>query len=154
MLEIKELASRISGNQAIGKLEKEGYFLASCFATLPNDDQMPKEWILHYFNPDTKKTVDYFVNENSVGDEMPAMDESEPLAMEKAALSVGDALSIAKKEFSSAATTVLITLHSKAGRVIWTINMISPALMATSYDIDARNGDILQRKVTSLFRRA
>ena len=150
-MEAEEAIRRAGQDERISSLE--GYFLCSCFACINSPDKEVNEWTLLYYNPSIQKVLDCFVNEQFVtpGEETPPIAEIEKADLSQVKISHNTALSIAKENFKGGTISVLITLHKNP--LVWTINLISPAMIATTLDIDAESGKILRKEETSLVRK-
>lgn len=149
-MEVNEAIEKASNNEDVKKLQN--YFLCSCFACVKDKNDKITEWTLLFYNPDKNVVVDCFVNSKfvTIGEETPPLTEIEKPDFDEAKVNVGDAIS-AVKNFKKNTINVLITLHKSP--LIWTINMITPDMMATTFDIDAKTGKILREEETSLIRR-
>lgn len=154
MLEIIEKTMK---DPKIQKLVKEDFFLGSVFGSIQDkelDKGLVNEWILHFFNPKTQTVVDCFFTDSVViGKETPAIKEMKELNTKDLKITFEQAFETVKNDFKLRPTNVLISLHNDNSKLVWTINMITPDLMATRYDIDASNGEILAKKKTCLMRR-
>ena len=151
-MDVSYAIERANANEEIKKLS--GYFLCSCFACIKQSKEEIKQWTLLYYNPDSRKVLDCFVNDKFVtlGDETPPLAEIEKPDFEELKVTVEDALEKAAKDYRKSTLNVLITLHQKQ-RLVWTINLISGDMMATTVDVDAKTGEITRREETSLIRR-
>lgn len=155
MLEIIEKAMK---DPKVQKLIKENFFLGSVFGSIQDkelDKGLVNEWILHFFNPKTQQVIDCFVNDSVIiGKETPAIKEMKKFDTKRLKTTFDQAFETVKNDFKNKPTNVLISLHTnKSNVLVWTINMITPDLMATSYDIDAETGALLEKKRVCLMRR-
>lgn len=150
-MEATEAIEKAMKSEDVRKLKS--YFLCSCFACIKSAKDSISEWTLMFYNPDTNKIVDCFVNDRfvTIGEETPPLKEVEEADFGHAVINAGRALDIVSKKFSKSTINVLITLHRKPP--VWTINMITPDMMATTFDIDAKTGKIIKESATSLIRK-
>lgn len=134
--------------------EFKDYFLCSCFACIKNAGDEIKEWTLLLFNDKTNMVLDIFVNDKfvTIGEETPPIADIERPDMRSARLTAEQALGIASGKFKGGTINVLLTLHQKSS-LVWTINMITPAMTATTFEIDAQTGEIIREETTSLIRK-
>ena len=151
-VDVTSAIEKAGANEDVKKLD--GYFLCSCFASIRQAGEKIIQWTLLYYNPQINKVVDCFVSDTlvTVGEETPPMAEIEKPDFSELKISVEDALETAKKDSMKSAINILITLHQK-GRLIWTINLISSDMIATTIDIDAKTGGVTRKEETSLIRR-
>ena len=134
----------------VEKLMMDGYFLGSVFATAKDSI---KEWILHFYSSKKNKVIDCHVGDVvALGEETDALKRMKKLSLDRLKITAETALDTAKEKFKGRTINILITLHRKES-VVWTVNMISSALTATTYDIDAETGEIIDENVTSLITR-
>lgn len=150
-MEATEAIEKAMTNEDVKKLKS--YFLCSCFACIKGVKDSINEWTLMFYNPHTNKIVDCFVNDRfvTVGEETLPLKEVEEADFGHVAIRAGKALDAVSKKFSKSTINVLITLHRKPP--VWTINMITPDMTATTFDIDAKSGRITREETTSLVRR-
>jgi uncharacterized membrane protein YkoI len=112
-----------------------------------------KEWTLHFYSPETKKIVDCFVADTvNIGEETPAIKEMQELDTSKIKISSKTALKTVNEEFDKKTISSMISLH-KNEKIIWTVSMITQDMMATSFDIDAITGKIIEKREGSLLRK-
>ncbi|MBI4170988.1 MAG: PepSY domain-containing protein [Candidatus Aenigmarchaeota archaeon] len=131
----------------------DGYFLASIFS-ITEEGKDISDWTLLFYNPETKKTRDCFVNEKFVtlGEEMPAQKEMKELVTSGMKVKVTEAIDTALKNFDKKIINILISLHTTE-RVVWTITVVAADITATSFDIDAGTGKVLREETVSLMKR-
>jgi len=138
----------------VKKLMKEGYFLGSVFATA---QESIKEWILHFYSSKKNKIIDCTVvddrEEVIISEETDPINKPNKLELDNVKISPDQVLETAKQHFKSSTVNILLTLHENGGRAVWTVNMISPGMTATTYDIDSSSGEIINEKVTNLITR-
>ena len=151
-MQVTEAIRKAQDNEDVKKLH--GYFLCSCFACIKSRDDKINEWTLLFYNPEKNVVLDCFVNDKfvTIGDETPPMSGVEKPDFSEARITVEEAMESVSKKFSKTTINILITLHRK-GSLIWTINMITSDMMATTFDIDAKTGKILREDTTSLIRK-
>ncbi|MEK6888007.1 MAG: PepSY domain-containing protein [Candidatus Aenigmatarchaeota archaeon] len=130
------------------------YFMCSCFACIKDIKDEINEWTLFFYNEKKKLVIDCFVNDKFVtlGEETPPLSTVEKPDFSERQVTIKEALEIVGKKFTQKTINVLITLHQK-GTLVWTINMITPGMMAVTFDIDAKTGKIIKEEETSLIRR-
>ncbi len=151
-MDVQQAIDRAKNNDDVRKLKD--YFLCSCFACIKQADEKINQWTLLYFNPGSNKVVDCFVNDKfvTVGDETPPLGEIEKPDFSQIKIPIEDAIDTAARDYRKSLINVLITLHQK-GTLVWTINFISPDMMAKTVDVDAKTGKVLREEETSLVRR-
>jgi hypothetical protein len=157
-MRIEELVGRAENERAVKKALSEGYFLSAIFIML--DGAKPvKEWRLIFFNPHSKKMVEFFYNGAFEKGEVEERDKDIlPLDISEVKIEIDDALKTAKGEFdkksSSKVVSYLISLHPKkidaVTETVWTISMIYAGMRVQTYDIDAATGEILDEESASL----
>ena len=136
-------------DRAVKELSKT-HFLCSAFAFIKDDGV--KEWVLHYFSPESKKMTDCVVGSSvNIGDETPAIKEMEKLDAKKVKVSSDKAIKTAGKDFDKKKISSMVSLHKK-DKIVWTVSMITQDMMITSFDVDAMTGKITGRKEESLLR--
>lgn len=130
------------------------YFLGSVFACIKDKSDVITEWTLLYYNTRTGKAVDCFVNDKfvTVSEETRPVNPVKKMDAGDAHIGVEKAIATASEKFRKKTINILITLHHTE-KLVWTLNMISPDLSATTYDIDAANGNIVREETTSLMRK-
>ncbi len=145
---------------AIGKamsdmkvMSLDNYFLASIFS-ITEEGKDITDWTLLFYNPETKKTRDCFVNDSFVtlGDEMPAQKDMKELNAANMKIGVVEAMDTALKNFNKKIINILISLHT-AQQLVWTITLVAADITATSFDIDAETGKVLKEETVSLMKR-
>ncbi len=146
-----ELSEAIKKAENEGVKQLDGYYLGSCFACIKDSKGPVTEWTLLFFKGD--KAIDCFVNEKFVR----VSDDTRPIKDVKkmtfdATVTAESALKTANEKFGKSTINILITLHQK-DVLVWTITMIDVTLTATSYDIDAKTGKIVNEESTSLIRK-
>ncbi len=148
-MQVTEAIKKAENNEDVKKLH--GYFLCSCFACIKSKDEKIKEWTLLFYNPEKNVVLDCFVNDKfvTIGEETPPMSNVERPDFSETKVTVDEAMESVKKKFSKTTINILITLHMK-GALVWTINMITSDIMATTFDIDAKTGKITREETTSL----
>ncbi len=148
-MELKTAIEKAKNDETIKKLD--GYFLGSCFACIKKAKDPINEWTLLFCKDG--KAVDCFVNDGSVT----ISKETRPLKdvkqgnPEEATVTAETALKLADSKHKKPTANILITLHQKDA-LVWTITMIDMTMTATSYDIDAKTGNIVKEETTSLIR--
>ncbi len=156
-MNLLEAVDKAEQNENIKKLK--GYFLGSIFASINSGAKGVAEWTLLYYNPGTKSVVDCFVSEKfvTVGEYTPAIKEIERIDVDYAEIDIDDALQIAGNAFKKPSINTLVSLHKKefAGKstLVWTMAFITADMSATSFDVNAANGKILNEETTSLIRK-
>lgn len=146
---LMDAIKKAESDKLVKKLSKD-HFLCSAFAFIR--DGIVKEWTLHFFSPKEKKMVDCLVSDTvTIGEETPAIKDMQELNTKKIKISSEKALKIVKREFDKKTITSMISLRKKK-KITWTVNMITQDMMATSFDIDAMTGKIIERKEESLIR--
>ena len=150
-MEFQEAITKAMGNSKVTTLKD--YFLASIFS-ITEEGKGITEWTLLFYNKQTHKIVDCFVNDKFVtlDQEMPAQKEMERLEAPENAIEVEKAIEIAKKNYSKKTINILISLHM-APHLMWTITMIGSDISATKFDIDAKSGKIVKEETTSLMKK-
>ena len=148
-MQVKDAIERAEKSDEVKKLH--GYFLCSCFASIKDKDEKVKEWTLLFYNHEKKVVLDCFVNEKfvTIGEETPPISDVERPDLSGLKITVDEALEKVVKNFSKSIINILITLHSKKS-LVWTINLITKDMMATTFDIDANSGEIVREETTSL----
>lgn len=151
-VDVSEAMEKASNSSDVKKLKS--YFLCSCFACIKKTDEKIDHWTLLYYDEKAKKVVDCFVNEKfvTIGDETPPIAEIEKPDFGDLQITAEEAIEKAGENYRKSTLNILITLHQK-GSLVWTINFISGDFMATTVDVDAKNGKILKEEETSLVRR-
>lgn len=151
IIELTEAIQRAKANEDVKKLKD--YFLCSCFACIKTSSDKINEWTLLFYNQKKNLVLDVFVNDKfvTIGEETPPLKEVEKPDFDAVKITVEEALA-AVKDFKKSTINVLITLHQK-GVMVWTLSMITPDMMATTFDIDAKTGKIIREESTSLVRR-
>ncbi|MFH0832906.1 MAG: hypothetical protein V1900_04255 [Candidatus Aenigmatarchaeota archaeon] len=120
----------------------DGYFLVSCFAAVRNDKI--NEWVLHFFNPKTNKTVDCFVGKDAeIGEVSDAIKEMKKLEIANVKISAEQALSRVDKTGQ-----IFMILHN----CVWTINVIETDMSVTNYEIDANSGKVIKKDSSNLVK--
>jgi hypothetical protein len=154
-MNLDDAVRRANANDQVQRLKD--FFLGSIFASLTEFTDV-NEWTLLYYSPRTKTVVDCFVNEKfvTVGEETPAINEMQELAMGEVNTTVDSALAIVKKQFKKKPINILISLHTKViekkSYTVWTIGLVTQDISVTSFDIDASNGAVLKEETTRLIR--
>ncbi|MFA4819345.1 MAG: PepSY domain-containing protein [Candidatus Aenigmatarchaeota archaeon] len=151
-MELKEAIDRAESDEGVKKLTK--YFMCSCFVCIKDIKDKIDEWTLLFYNPEKELVIDCFVNDKFVtlGEETPPLKEVKKPDFTEAHVTIKEALETVEKKFDKKTINVLITLHQK-DTLVWTINMITPDMNATTFDIDAKTGNIVHEETTSLIRR-
>ena len=151
-MRVNDAIERTEKNEDVKKLR--GYFLCSCFACVKDKNDKISEWTLLFYNPDKNAVLDCFVNDKfvTIGDETPPISEIEKPDFKEVKTSIETAMETINKKFSKTTINVLITLHKK-GSMVWTINMITADMNATTFDVDAKTGKITREETTSLIRK-
>ncbi|MBI2173406.1 MAG: PepSY domain-containing protein [Candidatus Aenigmarchaeota archaeon] len=134
---------------------KKDFFLCSCFASLK--DFLPAaEWTVIFYNTKSRSVIECTCDGKSteISVESPALQESERL--DRALIMKDDAYAInkAKEDFEGRLVNLLVSLHTKGGRTVWTLSAVTHELSVTIYDIDAVTGEILRKETSGLVRRA
>jgi uncharacterized membrane protein YkoI len=145
-----KILDAIERAQKSGEFSKlKDFFLASAFACITENEDI-KNWTLLFYNKKRNVAVDCFVNDKFVtfDAEMPAMDDYKELKFDKI-IPVEKAINIAKEKVNIKIVNILITLVMKES-VLWKISVITIDIAATSFEIDASNGEILKEDRTSL----
>ena len=150
-MELQEAVERAMKDPKVTSLRD--YFIASVFS-ITDENKDIKSLTFLFYNPEGKKVRDCIVDGSSVdlGEEQQAQKEMSPISVEAAKISIGEALGIARKHYSKKIINILVTLHMKE-KLLWTITMIGADITATSYDIDAVDGQLLHEETTSLMKR-
>ncbi len=150
-MEVKEAIERAKNSKDVKKLKN--YFICSCFACINDSKKEITEWTLLFYNPEKKVVLDCFVNDKFVtlGEETPPMSEIKKPSLDGLKVTAEDALGTVLKNFKKSTINVLITLHKNP--LVWTINMITKDMMATTFDVDASTGKVLREEETSLIRK-
>ncbi|HIG97653.1 MAG TPA: PepSY domain-containing protein [Candidatus Aenigmarchaeota archaeon] len=151
-MELEQAIERARNNEDVKKLTD--YFLCSCHACITDIKKDIAEWTLFFYNPKKKLMIDCFVNDKfvTVGEETPPISAIEKPDFNELKINVNDALQTARKNFKKNTASIIITLHQK-DNFLWTISIIAPDMTATIFDIDAKTGEIIKEKETSLIRK-
>ncbi len=135
-------------------LGKKDFFLCSCFASL-KDFSPAGEWTVIFYNPGSRNVIECTCDGKSaeISGESPALNESERL--DKACIMKDDAYAInkVKEDFEGRLVNLLVSLHMKGGRTVWTLSAVTQELSVTIYDIDAGTGEILRKETSGLVKR-
>ncbi|MBI5347022.1 MAG: hypothetical protein HZB66_00230 [Candidatus Aenigmarchaeota archaeon] len=142
-MNVKDAIKRVLDEGGI-KARKD-YFLASCFTTLKGAEE-PSEWIVNFYNPKKKTIVDFYVSSDiKEGGEAPALKPTKPLEPDNVKVELAEVLK--NVSIMKGAIKTLVFLHKKH---VWTINVIGRSMDVASWEFDARNGELLGKKKTSL----
>ena len=133
---------------------KKDFFLCSCF-TLLKDFLPADEWTVIFYSTKSRNVIECTFNGKSmeISEESPALQESERLDIALIAKDDAYAINKAKENFEGRLVNLLVSLHAKNGRVIWTLSAVTQELSVTIYDIDAGTGEILRKETSGLVRR-
>jgi hypothetical protein len=145
-----EALERAQGDENVKNLNN--YFLGSMFTSM--DSETVEEWTLHFYNSKSNMIRNCVVSNSEINlqKEEPAIKEMNPLDIKEVKISLDEAIGIVKADYDEKHVQTLVTLHKKEN-VMWSINMISAAMIITTYSIDAETGEIKNKKTTSLIQR-
>ena len=140
---------RFRNSENFKTLEKD-YFLVSLFSSFGEGDSI-EEWTLLFYNPKTKKILDFHVGDEIIRDnETNAIKEYKELPIDDVQIDSEKVLKNMK--FEKKPSSVLMTLHMK-DVPCWTINMIYPTMKVKTYVINAINSELIEEKDTSLLQK-
>jgi hypothetical protein len=150
-MELQEALQRAMKDPKVTSLKN--YFLASVFS-ITEEGKGVKEWTFLFYDPEEKKIRDCIVNDKFtiLNDEQQSQKDLMKMDANDVKVEINEALDIAQKTYSKKSISILITLHMK-DRLVWTITFVGTDITATSYDIDAIDGTLLNEVSASLMKR-
>ncbi|MDI6721825.1 MAG: hypothetical protein QMD85_05505 [Candidatus Aenigmarchaeota archaeon] len=134
--------------------EHKDFFLCSCFVSIKEFSSV-SEWIVIFYNPKNHTIVECTCNEGGVSasGESKAMQEISLLDKDSLSKYEDYAIDKVKKDFSGVPMNILVSLHTKYNKTIWTISIVARDFKITTYDIDASGGDVIRKDTSELVRR-
>lgn len=133
---------------------RKDFFLCSCFVSLREFSE-PEEWTVLFYSRKSGNLIECTCRGGGVdvSDEIRAVSEIDRLDKSLVLKDEMHAIERVRNDLAGMPINILVSLHTKDGRAVWTMSAVMQNLSVTIYDINAATGDIIRKETTGLVRR-